>query len=104
MGNASLFPGMSVEILTTNQKYYTGKFNGRWFVRGVQHKMDRQSFQSNLVLARPEGKAQVYTGGYTPFWQTLTKPRPMLSLAPTASLTACVLPRPGPDHRHSQGH
>ena len=41
MGNARSYPGMTVEIMTTNPKYYPGKFNGRWFVRGVQHKMDR---------------------------------------------------------------
>lgn len=80
MGNASLFPGMSVEVLTTNPKYFTGKFNGRWFVRGVQHKMDKQSFQSNLMLARPDGNTQVFTGAYTPFWQTLTRARPTLTL------------------------
>jgi hypothetical protein len=83
MGNAALFPGMSVEVMTTNPKYYTGKFNGRWLIRGVQHKMDRQSFQSNLMLARPDSKTQVFTGSYTPFWQTMTKPRPTLSLSQT---------------------
>lgn len=86
MGNASLFPGMSVEILTTQRNYYPGKFNGRWFVRGVQHKMNRQDFQSNLILARPDGKVQVAQGAYVPFWQTLTRPRPTLSLTQTMSL------------------
>ena len=81
MGNAALFPGMSVEVQTTNPQYYTGKFNGRWLVRGIQHKMDRQDFQSNLMLARPEGKMLVSTGGYVPFWQTLTRARPTLSLS-----------------------
>jgi len=86
MGNAALFPGMSVEVLTTNPQYYTGKFNGRWFVRGVQHKMNRQDFQSNLVLARPEGKTPVFTGAYVPFWQTATRSRPTLSLSTTMTL------------------
>ena len=86
MGNAALFPGMSVEVLTTNPQYYTGKFNGRWFVRGVQHKMNRQDYQSNVMLARPGNKVQVYTGGYVPFWQTATRSRPTLSLTPTMSL------------------
>jgi len=86
MGNAALFPGMCVEILTTQRNYFPGKFNGRWFVRGVQHKMDRQDFQSNLILARPEGKMQVSQAAYTPFWQSLTRPRPTLSLTQTMSL------------------
>jgi hypothetical protein len=86
MGNASLFPGMSVEILTTQRNYFPGKFNGRWFVRGVQHKMNRQDFQSNLILARPDGKTPVSQGAYTPFWQSLTRPRPTLSLTQTMTL------------------
>lgn len=86
MGNASLFSGMTVDVMTTNPKYYTGKFNGRWLIRGIQHKMDRQSFQSNVMLARPGGSEQVYTGGYVPFWQSLTRSRPSLTLSPTLTL------------------
>jgi hypothetical protein len=52
--------------------------------------MDRQSFQSNLILARPDGKVQVYQGGYTPFWQSLTKPRPTLTLSQTMTLQTPV--------------
>ena len=81
LGNANLFPGMSVEVLTTNPKYYTGKFNGRWLIRAVQHKMDKQSFQTNLMLSRPDDKIQVYTGAYAPFWQLMGKSRPVLSLS-----------------------
>jgi hypothetical protein len=90
LGNASLFPGMSVDVMTTNPSFYPGKFNGRWLVRGVQHKLDRQQFQTNLMLARPEGKMQVYTGGYTPFWQTAAKSRPTLTLIGTMSLPTPV--------------
>jgi hypothetical protein len=86
MGNATLYPGMSVEVMTTNQRYFTGKFNGRWLIRAVQHKMDRQDYQSNLVLARPDGTTKVFTGTYTPFWQTLTKSKPTLSLFGSVSL------------------
>ena len=71
---------MSVEILTTNPKYYTGKFNGRWLIRGVQHKMDRQSFQSNLCSLGPWHHAGLQRG-YVPFWQAATKPRPTLTLS-----------------------
>ena len=86
MGNASIFPGMSVEVLTTNTKYYPGKFNGRWLVLNVQHKMDSQSFQSNLTLARPDGTTLVTASNYLPFWQSLTRARPTLSLSQTMSL------------------
>jgi phage protein D len=86
MGNAALYPGMTVEVMTTNAKYYTGKFNGRWLVRAVQHKMDRQSYQSNLALARPDGTTQVFTGGYVPFWQSLGKSKPVLTLSQTMNM------------------
>lgn len=86
MGNATLYPGMTVEVMTTNSKTYTGKYNGRWLIRAVQHKMDRQSFQSNLMLARPDGKMPVTSAGYIPFWQTAAKSRPTLTLSGTMSL------------------
>ena len=81
---------MTVEVMTTNSKLYTGKYNGRWLIRAVQHKMDRQSFQSNLMLARPDGKMPVTTAGYTPFWQTAAKSRPTLTLSGTMSLSTPV--------------
>lgn len=71
LGNANIFPGMSVDIFTTNPKYYTGRFNGRWLVRGVQHKADRQTFQTELVLARP-GDAGASQGPYVPFWNQIS--------------------------------
>lgn len=80
LGNASLFPGMTVDILTSDQRYYRGKFNGRWLILAATHKMDRQSFQSNLALVRPDSNAQVYTGSYQPFWQRLGRSHPVLTV------------------------
>jgi hypothetical protein len=86
MGNAALFPGMSVDVLTKSSGVAAGKFNGRWLIRSVQHKMDKQSFQSNLTMARPEGKMMTYSGGYSPFWGSTTRPRPTLTyMAETGS-------------------
>jgi len=81
LGNATLFPGMSVEVLTLNTRFFPGKFNGRWLISAVQHKMDQQSFQTNLVLARPDSTTQVYTGAYAPFWQPLGRSRPTLMVS-----------------------
>ena len=80
LGNAALYPGMCVDVLTTDQRYYRGKFNGRWLILAVNHAMDRQSFQSNLALVRPADHTQVYDGGYDPFWQRLGRARPMLTI------------------------
>lgn len=71
LGNANIFPGMSVDVFTTNPKFYTGRFNGRWLVRAVQHRADRQTFQTELVLARPNN-AGASQGPYVPFWSQVS--------------------------------
>lgn len=69
LGNANLFPGMCVDIYTSNPKWYKGQYNGRWLIRAVTHSADRQTFQTQLKLARPSGSTGVSGGVYTPFWQ-----------------------------------
>lgn len=80
LGNANLFPGMNVDIYTTNPKYYRDRYNGRWLIRSVQHKMDRQSFQTQLSLARPDSKANIGVVPYVPFWTQANRARPTLTL------------------------
>jgi hypothetical protein len=81
LGNASIFPGMNVDIRTSNPAYWRDRYSGRWLVRGVQHKMDMQSFQTQLVLARPDNAAGVSMGNYSPFWTQVGKPKPSMILA-----------------------
>jgi len=71
LGNANLFPGMSVDIYTTNPKYYKDRYNGRWLIRGVQHTADRQTFQTELALSRPAGSGTAGTP-YVPFWNQIS--------------------------------
>ena len=57
------------------------KNDGKWLVRSVSHKADRQSYQTQLALSRP--KNWVAGGGipYRPFWEedmTTTRARPYL--------------------------
>ena len=80
LGDASLYPGMNVEVVTTNTKYNRDRYNGRWFIRAVQHKMDRQSFQTQVNLARPDSKTPVSTDVYQTFWARAGRPKPTLSL------------------------
>lgn len=85
LGNANIFPGMCVDIFTSNPKWYKGKYNGRWLVRAVTHSADRQTFQTQLRLARPSGATPVSETPYVPFWQegggeAVTKSRPTLTL------------------------
>ena len=81
MGNGNLYPGMNVDIYTTNPKYYRDRYNGRWLVRGVQHKMDRQNFQTQLVLARPESTTPIGITPYVPFWSQAGRARPTMMLS-----------------------
>ena len=55
-GEADLYPGMGVDVTTSNYRIYKGRFDGRWLIDAVTHKMDRSSFQTQVKLSRP-GKA-----------------------------------------------
>jgi hypothetical protein len=85
-GDADIYPGMCVEVITTNKAYLKTKYDGKWLVRQVAHTMDRQSYQTLLSLARPDGKTTVSTPTYVPFWQAqpigqeLGRPKPTLYL------------------------
>ena len=71
---------MNVDIRTSNPMYWRDRYSGRWLVRGVQHKMDMQSFQTSLALARPDNTSGVSTTNYSPFWTQAGKAKPVLTL------------------------
>ena len=79
-GDADIYPGMSVDVITANPTYYRSKFDGRWLVIKIQHKMDTSQFQTQLYLIRPDNKTSIRHDPYEPFWVTAGKPKPVLSL------------------------
>jgi len=81
-GDADIFPGMCVEVITTNRRYLKAKYDGKWLVRGTSHQMDRQQYQTMLYLVRPSSKAAVSTATYTPFWRMtdVSAAKPSLSI------------------------
>jgi hypothetical protein len=80
-GDADLWPGMCVEVVSTNSRYLRAKYDGKWLIRATSHSMDRQQFQTMLALVRPDAKTSVATGAYRPFWQDgVGRSRPTLSL------------------------
>jgi hypothetical protein len=81
-GEADLYPGMSVDVTTSNARLYRGRFDGRWLIDSVHHKMDRASFQTQLTLSRP-GKGQVRSIAYRSFWDLLGKSKPTMFLDST---------------------
>jgi hypothetical protein len=66
-GDADIYPGMSVEVVTTNTRFLRDKYDGKWLVKAVAHQMDRQQYQTLLYLCRP-GNIAVKAINYTPFW------------------------------------
>jgi hypothetical protein len=87
-GDADIYPGMCVEVISTNKAYLKTKYDGKWMVRQVNHSMDRQQYQTLLALARPSGTAQVSMPSYVPFWQDPSnagKAKPYLSLVRTST-------------------
>lgn len=95
MGNTQIYPGMAVEVLTSNTRYYHDHYNGRWLVRGVTHKMDRQSFQTLVALARPDSSTPIQRLPYEPFWFRVGRPKPTLSLVEDKWVSSWAAPGVG---------
>jgi phage protein D len=79
-GDADIYPGMCVDVVTANRAYLRAKYDGRWVVQAVQHKMDTSQYQTNLRLVRPGSDTQITNQPYKSFWQALSRPYPTLSL------------------------
>jgi hypothetical protein len=87
-GDADIYPGMCVEVVTTNKAYLRTKYDGKWLVRSTSHQMDRQQYQTMLSLARPSAAKPVINPSYTPFWQDPSnqgRAKPYLSLVLTST-------------------
>ena len=86
-GDADLFPGMIVEVVTAAKRWYAPKTDGRWMVRGVGHQGDPSQYQTILFLTRPSqeslaSSAAVDSQPYRPFWEDTNpgRARPFLTL------------------------
>ncbi len=88
-GDADIYPGMCVNIITTNRRYLRDKYDGKWLVRVVSHKADKQTFQTQMYLTRPSSQAGVAIPPYLPFWQIgSNKAKPYLTLDAEGTLSA----------------
>ena len=78
-GDADIYPGMCIDVVTTNTALNQGnKFDGRWLVRSAVHQMDTSSYQTNLLLSRPDNVSDVSVLPYRTFWADQSKARPIL--------------------------
>ena len=81
-GDADIYPGMCVDVVTTNRRYVKAQFDGKWLVRGVSHQMDRQQYQTLYYLVRPSSAAAAGSSAYVPFWRAndISAAKPILSI------------------------
>ena len=91
-GDADIYPGMCVDVVTANRAYYREKFDGRWLVQSVGHKMDGQQYQTNLRLARPASDTQITQDVYRSFWLEAGRSRPTLSIQDKAWVSSWTNP------------
>jgi hypothetical protein len=82
-GDADIWPGMCVDVVTASTKYFKPEGDGKWFVRAVGHNATDQQYQTMLFLTRPPKEDIPSTEvPHRPFWEQQTPPRgrPSLSL------------------------
>ena len=81
-GDADIYPGMTVDVVTTNRRYVKAKYDGKWLIRGSSHQMDRQQYQTMFYLVRPSSSASAGVNSYTPFWRAndISAAKPFVSL------------------------
>ena len=80
-GDADIYPGVCVEVVTAQQAWADKRYNGKWLVREVGHSMDRQQYQTMLSLSRPDQSNPVQVVPFRHFWNADGRARPTLSLA-----------------------
>ena len=92
-GDSDIYPGMCVDVITSNPAAYRNKFDGRWLVRSVRHHMDISQYQTSLLLGRPASDTPVSHDAYRSFWQDAAKSRPTMSIQNKAWLSSWTDPR-----------
>jgi hypothetical protein len=81
-GDADIYPGMNVEVVTSSPRYLRAQYDGKWMVKAIGHQMDNQQFQTMLYLCRPSSDVSESLRPYRSFWadDTLGRSRPNLTL------------------------
>lgn len=70
-GDAALYPGMIVNVESAE-----GPYNGRWLVIRVEHKMNRESFQTDVSLIRRTVVPAATQPSFAHFWSPTGKGKP----------------------------
>jgi len=80
LGDATLEPGLVVEISTVKNPAMVRDYDGFWYVKGVEHTMSPQRFFSTMSLGRTPQRAYNYYQ-HRPFWQGDARGVPLLRVA-----------------------
>jgi hypothetical protein len=76
-GDAAIYPGLVVDVVPATNN---SDFIGRWLVILVTHSMNRQAFQTELTLIRPDVVPMYDNSSFQHFWDRSGLGRPVMYL------------------------
>ena len=79
-GDADIYPGMNIDVLTANPRYSEHKFDGRWLVARSSTRWTASSSRRSCPYLDRRNKTPIPQEPYEPFWVTAGKPKPTLAL------------------------
>jgi hypothetical protein len=79
-GNANIIPGMNISIQLGNGLAGKNEHDGVWFVRGVEHSITNNSFQTMLDLARDRVAVKSTNIDFSWFFSTAKQGNPRLDI------------------------
>lgn len=77
-GNASLVPGINISVQVSGNPTGRNEYDGTWFVRGVEHSLTNNSFQTALVVARDQNTTRSVNIDFRWFYTNTTQGNPRL--------------------------
>lgn len=80
-GNANIIPGMNISIQLGNGLAGKNEHDGVWLVRGVEHSITNNSFQTMLDLARDRITTKSTNIDFSWFFSTSKQGSPLLSIS-----------------------
>lgn len=77
-GDASIIPGINISIQVSGNTAGRNEYDGTWFVRGVEHSLTNNSFQTALDLARDDMTERLINTDFRWFFTQANQGNPRL--------------------------
>lgn len=77
-GDSSIIPGVNVSIQISNNSSGRNEYDGTWLVRGVEHSLTNNSFQTALDLARDASTSRSINTDFRWFYAKATQGAPKM--------------------------